>query len=45
MQKKVDPFARAKIDLAFSDCPALNELSRLDKPKCLCGEKLDWSEE
>ena len=42
--KKVDPFARAKIDCAFSDSPALNELSRLDKPKCLRGETLDWSE-
>ena len=31
--KKVDPFARAKIDCAFSDSPALNELWRLDKPE------------
>ena len=39
-EKKVDPFPRANSVRASSDCLALTELTRLDEPKCLYGEKL-----
>ena len=39
-EKKVDPSARVNNARACSGHLALTELTRLDEPKCLYGEKL-----